>query len=61
MTFYSFRDIIKRMETENSTFKIPALEKKEAYNFDSVYNISEVYQELNKINEEIEECRLKNS
>ncbi|MBQ6313311.1 hypothetical protein IJI29_00355 [Candidatus Saccharibacteria bacterium] len=49
------------METENSTFKIPGLERKEAYNFDSVYNISEVYQELNKINEEIEECRLKNS
>ncbi|MDO5474773.1 MAG: hypothetical protein Q4F61_00075 [Candidatus Saccharibacteria bacterium] len=47
------------METENSVFKIPGLN--EACNFESINNVSEVYKELNRINEEIEECRLRNS
>ncbi len=59
MTFCKFRDIIEKMETENSVFKIPGLN--EACNFESINNVSEVYKELNRINEEIEECRLRNS
>lgn len=50
------------MQKDSSTFQIPSLERRQAYNFDVVNKESlEVYQELNAIAEEIEKCRLRNS
>lgn len=44
----------------NIDFKIPAFGKRTGYNFDTTRESFEVYEELNKIAEEIEECRLRN-
>lgn len=49
------------MPNDSSTFKIPSYAKREAYNFDTTTETFEIYQELNAIAEEIEQCRLKNS
>lgn len=49
------------MQNSYSVFQIPSFAKSEAYNFDVTKESLEIYQELNAIAEEIEECRLRNS
>lgn len=49
------------MLNDSSTFKIPSYAKREVYNFDTTAETFGIYQELNAIAEEIEQCRLKNS
>ena len=39
---------------------VPSFAKRETYNFDATEESLAVYQELNKIAEEIEQCRLRN-
>ncbi len=41
-------------------FQIPSFARAEAYNFEGAKDNFEVYQELNQISEEIEECRARN-
>ncbi len=41
-------------------FQIPSFARAEAYNFAAVKDNFEIYQELNQISEEIEECRARN-
>ncbi|MBR0479665.1 hypothetical protein IJJ49_00100 [Candidatus Saccharibacteria bacterium] len=48
------------MNDSYGVFKIPSFAKREAYNFESTKESFEIYQELNKIAEELEECRLRN-
>ena len=49
------------MQKDSSTFQIPSFKKREAYNFEVTKETVEIYQELNAIAEEIEQCRLRNS
>ena len=56
------------METDNTVFKIPGFERQKAYNFEAIdespkvyEKVSDIYEELKAINEEIERCRLRNS
>ena len=48
------------MSENCSEFKVPSFAKREVYNFDATKDALEVYEELNAISEEIEECRLRN-
>lgn len=48
------------MPDNYSTFPIPSFAKREVYNFDATKETFELYQELNQISEEIEQCRLRN-
>ena len=43
-----------------SMFNVPSFARKESYGFDACRDNFEVYQELNEISKEIEECRLRN-
>ncbi|MBQ6147750.1 hypothetical protein IJH66_02505 [Candidatus Saccharibacteria bacterium] len=45
------------MSEPSSLFRIPSFKREEAYNFADPEDF-EVYSELNKIAEEIEQCRL---
>ena len=50
------------MQENYSEFKVPSFAKREVYNFDETTNDSySIYEELNAISEEIEQCRLRNS
>ncbi len=49
------------MQEDSSMFKIPSFAKREVYNFDGTAEDFALYQELNRISEEIEQCRLRNS
>ena len=42
-------------------FKIPSFAKRETYDFGASKESFEIYEELNRIAEEIEACRLRNS
>lgn len=42
-------------------YSVPSFARREAYNFSAADEALKVYQELNQIAEEIEECRLRNS
>jgi len=42
-------------------FKVPSFAKREAYDFGASKESFEIYEELNQIAEEIEECRLRNT
>ncbi|MDO4746858.1 MAG: hypothetical protein Q4A70_00730 [Candidatus Saccharibacteria bacterium] len=49
------------MDNANGVFQIPSFARKEAYNFDEATTDSRaVFEELNAIAEEIEQCRLRN-
>ena len=48
------------IEAKNTVYQIPYFTRREAYNFGAKDKSLEIYQELNKIAEEIEECRLRN-
>lgn len=49
------------MESIKGTFQIPSFARQEAYHFDEATTDSyAIYEELNAIAEEIEECRLRN-
>lgn len=49
------------MDSVKGTFQIPSFARNEAYDFDAVTKDSlSVYEELNAIAEEIEECRSRN-
>ena len=41
-------------------FNVPSFARKEVYNFDATKDNYEIYQELNEIAKELEECRLRN-
>ncbi len=45
------------MQDDSFRFSIPSFTKKEAYDFEAVAENCAVFQELNAIAEEIEECR----
>ena len=62
LTFWGFGDIIRRMSKiyERNEQKVPSFAKAEAYDFVRRDKNLEIYQELNEIAEEIEQCRLKN-
>lgn len=45
---------------ENAVYQVPAFEQRKAYSFVENNRNSDVYQELNQIAEEIEQCRLRN-
>ena len=47
------------MERENQLFRIPLMGE-EAYNFEAKDEDVMIYEELNAINEEIEQCRSRN-
>lgn len=49
------------MDIDRSVFQIPMVGQKKAPVFETADKTSEIYQELNAINEEIEACRLRNS
>ena len=50
------------MQKDSSSFQMPSFERSKAYDFDTISKSSlEIYQELNAIAEEIEQCRLRNS
>ncbi len=52
------------MQNNSSIFQIPGTAKKEAYNFATSKEDQKalsLYEELQKIGEEIEKCRLENS
>lgn len=50
------------MQKDYSVFPIPSFAKREAYDFDATTAENlKIYQELNQIAEELEECRLRNS
>lgn len=53
---------MKPQETQKdySTFSIPSFPKGEVYDFNSVNDFFDVYQELNQISQEIDQCRLRN-
>lgn len=42
------------------SYNVPSFARKELYNFDATKDNFEIYQELNEISKEIEECRLRN-
>ena len=44
----------------DNDFEVPAFEKRHKYNFGVSEESFEIYQELNAIAEEIEQCRLRN-
>ena len=44
----------------NQAFKVPSFARQEVYDFDATKDSFEIYQELNEIAKEIEECRLRN-
>ena len=49
------------MDSVKGTFQIPSFARNEAYHFDAVTKDSQaIYEELNAIAEEIEQCRLRN-
>ncbi len=48
------------MDQEKQIFKIPSFGKEPVYNFEATDKSFEIYKELNKISEEIEECRSRN-
>lgn len=43
-----------------SVFNVPSFAREKGYNFDASRDYFEIYQELNEIAREIEECRLRN-
>jgi hypothetical protein len=49
------------MQSNSSVFQIPELAKREATAFGESKEALEIYNELNGIAEEIEQCRLRNS
>ena len=49
------------MPKNSSAFNIPSFAKREVYDFDVTKDTLEIYEELNAIAEEIEECRSRNS
>lgn len=51
------------MESKHLGFQVdvPSFARQETYNFEAAAKNSDVYLELNKIAEEIEECRLRNT
>ena len=48
------------MPETSSTFKIPSFAKREVYDFGATEETFNLYQELNQISEELEQCRLRN-
>ena len=42
------------------SYNVPSFARQEVYNFDATNDSYEIYQELNAIAKEIEECRLRN-
>ena len=48
------------MQKDSSVFQVPGLARQEASDFVMADNFAEIYEELNAIAEEIEECRLRN-
>ncbi len=48
------------MQNGYSDYQVPSFARREVYNFDVAKDSYEIFQELNQIAEEIEECRLKN-
>ena len=49
------------MQNNSSVFQIPMTAKRETFAFEEAKEDLEIYQELSRIAEEIEECRLRNS
>ena len=49
------------MQSSSSIFQIPETAKREAVVSTDSKEAYEIYQELNQISEEIEQCRLRNS
>jgi hypothetical protein len=45
---------------QNQAYNVPSFARQEAYDFDVTKDSFEIYQELNEIAKEIEECRLRN-
>ena len=45
---------------QNQAFQVPSFARQEVYDFDATKDSFEIYQELNAIAKEIEECRLRN-
>ena len=45
---------------QKEVFKVPSFAREESYDFDAPKDSLEIYQELNEIAKEIEECRLRN-
>lgn len=50
---------MSNVSTDNS-YRVPSFARREAYDFDVTKEDFEIYQELNEIAREIEECRLRN-
>ena len=48
------------MQDDSSIFRVPAFERREAFNFDTTKKSLSVFEELNAIAEEIERCRAEN-
>ena len=48
------------IERLNTAFEIPSFARKDAYDFDTTTETFAVYQELNQIAEELEQCRSRN-
>ena len=46
--------------SRDQEYSVPSFARKEMYNFDAIKDNFEIYQELNEISKEIEECRLRN-
>ena len=44
-----------------SRFNVPSFARQESYDFEAAKESSDIYLELNKIAEEIEKCRLRNT
>ena len=44
----------------DKAFQVPSFAREKAYDFDMAKDSFEIYQELNEIAKEIEECRLRN-
>lgn len=47
------------MQKDSSVFQVPGLARQDATSFVVADDFAEIYEELNAIAEEIEECRLK--
>lgn len=48
------------MANDYTSFQIPSYTRQESYDFEASDENYKVYEELNKISEEIEECRRRN-
>jgi uncharacterized protein YydD (DUF2326 family) len=49
------------MQENYSTFNVPSFAREKTYNFDATREYAEIFEELNAISEEIEQCRARNS